>query len=501
MSGRKSTEVNALLARGREARKAGMGNFLNMTIKAADSLKTNQKEIADIYDRVYSRKPDIKKESRNEFPQESSQIQEEYKRIQKAVQKIDYSGDINYMESKTKSIESRIKKADARGDDIRKRIRNKSWYCDDEYREADQLVKEYRDISSEKNRLVEKMNQKAKHSSQILVQYQSLEDQLDQVMAAESELNEKAARIIELRKRAGDAREYVKKVFGNIDIELAEKFVSEEYHKMKEEVDSFCKLGDEEIVDKISRMTERVSILSNNVGKCYSEFLEKKKKAENAVNSNKVMLDRDGNYYFDPMDYVKNKDNAVKIALTDYLREYSDKKDLIKEIEDGVGKAEALLLAENFDGVEEQTEKNAEMIQQASQYAALLQEHMVTNYFMAKDMRNVMKKMGFEVGAYKIDGHVKNGWRISATNPNGESIDFTKVFIDDGGKPSIEINHKTMGDCPSKWSDICQNLEDKDIFIEKIEMENGTTILDKRNGKSENVFGMETNENRTVSTD
>lgn len=57
-----------------------------------------------------------------------------------------------------------------------------------------------------------------------------------------------------------------------------------------------------------------------------------------------------------------------------------------------------------------------------------------------------MKSMGFETGAYKIDGHIKNGWKISASNPNGENIDFTKVFMDDAGKMNIEIDHKTLGD-------------------------------------------------------
>lgn len=501
MSGRKSTEVNALLARGKNAREAGMANFLNMINKATGGLKENQKEIAEIYGRVYSWNPDIRKESEGEFPQESSHIQMEYERIRKSIQKVDYSNDIDYAESKKQSIDTRIIQADKKGDKIREKIRNKSWYCDDEYRAADKLVREYQDIANAKNKLATEMNRRAKQSNQTLVRYQALMEQFDQIIRAEQELNEKAAKIVELRRQAGDARAYVKRIFGEIDRELAEKFLSKEYHNLETEVNVFYKLGDEEIVDKVSGLTESISILSNTVDRCYSEFLEKKKKAESAVNTNKMMLNKSSNFYFDPMDYAKNKDNADRISLLDYLKEYSGKKDLIEEIEDGMRKAEDLLSAEDFNGAEEQAEKNSSMLQQANQYAALLQEHMVTNYLMAKDMRNVMKRMGFEVGAYKVDGHIKNGWRISATNPSGESIDFTKVFVDDNGKPSIEINHKTMGDCPSKWSDICRNLEDKDIFIEKIEMENGTTILDKRNGKSEENMETESDGNRIVSTD
>ena len=110
---------------------------------------------------------------------------------------------------------------------------------------------------------------------------------------------------------------------------------------------------------------------------------------------------------------------------------------------------------------------------------------MIENFYVAKDMTNVMKKMGFETGAYKIDGNIKNGWKISASNPNGENIDFTKVFVDDDGKMNIEIDHKTMGDCPSKWSDITAEFEEVGIYIENITMENGGVVVSKRGKKQE----------------
>lgn len=48
MSGRKSTEVNGMLARGKNAREAGMGNFLTNLIESKKKLSKNQKEINEI---------------------------------------------------------------------------------------------------------------------------------------------------------------------------------------------------------------------------------------------------------------------------------------------------------------------------------------------------------------------------------------------------------------------------------------------------------------------
>ena len=47
MSGRKSTEVNGLLSRGKDARKAGNENYLKNISASEKSLRDNQKKITD----------------------------------------------------------------------------------------------------------------------------------------------------------------------------------------------------------------------------------------------------------------------------------------------------------------------------------------------------------------------------------------------------------------------------------------------------------------------
>lgn len=484
MSGRKSSEVNGLLARGRDARNAGTGNFLN-SFHLLKAISSNQKEIEEIHDRIDSQKLEITPESKQEFPQESKQIQEQFDNIKKENVKVDYTKDIKEAEAEKRRIDEELQSADQEQDRIAARIRSKSHYCDNEYRDARKLVKKYQENAEAKTSLMTKIARMFQDSKQKLLKKKNLDSRREQVVSKSKELNEKAAKITELRKKAVDAKSYIQDAFRKIDTGLAEKFMKTGYAALKKEVDSFKSLVDAAVVEKVSHLSEEISIFSNQLDQRYSDYLARFEEVEDAIKGNKNSLGTGSASYADPMDYAKNKEDASKISVLDYLKEYSDKHDLIDAINNGIKKAEDLFEAENFDAAEQQAEENTKMIEQAQEYASLLQEHMITNYYTVKDMRRVMKQMGFEVGAYKIDGHIKNGWTISASNPNGEKIDFTKIYVDDEGKPKIDIDHKTTGDCPAKWSEITAAFEEIGVFMETIKMENGKIVMDKRGAKAD----------------
>lgn len=486
MSGRKSTEVNSMLKRGKDARESGMGNYLSNLNLSKKILESNQPEIEKIYNQIHSQKIDIKSESKKEFPEESRQLQNQFEKIQKENTRIDYSGDVKDIAKRKDKIDKELKQADEEQDKIRERIKNKSWYCDKEYSDATKLVGVYQNIAKEKNELVNEYTRKAQKSNQMLVKYQNLEKQMEQYIRAEKELNEKTAAIVEMRTKAQEAREYIRDSFSKINMEQAEKFLKERYSELREEISSFQKMSDESVVKKISALAEKVSMFSNDLDNLFSEYLKRKEEVESEINANKSSLQTDKNYYFEPMDYSKNKDDSTKIAVLDYLLEYGDKGDLVAAVNEGIEKAEALFSEEKFDEAEKQAVLNIELIKQANEYAALLQEQLIENYYVTKDIGKVMIKMGFKTGAYMKDGHIKNGWKISASNPNGENIEFMVVDGDAGLK--IDIDHKTSGDCPSKWSEIVSNLENEGIYIEKIKMENGAVVLDKREAKADDSY-------------
>lgn len=480
MSGRKSSEVNGLLSRGILARKSCDENFKNKMGLNKKILRANQQELDAIYDRINSQTINITPESKQEFPKESRHIQEQFDRIKRENVKVDYTKEINEADREEKEIDSELKQADNEHENIRRAIQRKSDYCDPEYRRANELVQLYQTIAEKKNKLLSKDTNKAQQSSQIAIKYRKLEKQMEQIATAARELNERAQQITQLRAKATDSKKYIQKEYDSIDADLAMKFLPEKRQSLENEVKQFMQMDDEQVVGQVTAFAEKVSVFSAELDEKYSEYLARVDEVETMIDANRESLNSEKNFYHEPVDYFKNKDNAKKIDLLAYLTEYSDKKELVEQIKAGIKNAQELLDAEKFDEAESQAQKNDELISQANQYAALLQEHMIENFYVAKDITKVMKEMGFETGAYKIDGQIQNGWRISASNPNGETIDFNKVFIDDAGKVSIEINHKTMGDCPSKWDEICKNFEDMGIFIEKLTMENGVDVYNKR---------------------
>lgn len=486
MSGRKSTEVNGMLARGKNARESGVSNFLGNILNAKRSLLDNQKDINYICDQINKTNINISNESKSEFPEESKELQDKYDAIKKQSVKVDYNSDIKAAENEQAELDNELKNADKKQESIRSRIKNKDWYCDEEYNEASKLVQIYKKISKKKNNLISKLKSKVQKSNQDVIKYQNLQKQMGQVVDAGNNLNEKSLKIVELRAKASDSKQYIKETFQKIDFALAAKFCDVEYKDLQDELDAFCALSDDEVIKNVNIMSEKISIFSSEVDQKYTEYLARVEMLESAIKANENSLKISSNFYFEPIDYYKNKDEATKIPLLDYLIEYSDKKELADSIKQEINKSKKLLDEEKFKEVETSIEKCADLINKANEYASILQEHMIENFYVAKDMTNVMKKMGFETGAYKIDGNIKNGWKISASNPNGENIDFTKVFVDDEGKMNIEIDHKTIGDCPSKWSDITAEFEEAGIYIENITMENGGVVVSKRGKNQEN---------------
>ncbi len=472
MSGRKSTEVNGLLARGRNARDSVAENYKERMRISEQTLHENQKKLEDIGSRISAQKIQISEDSKREFFQESQRLQELFDTIKKASKRIDYAKDIEYANSEKQRIQTELKNADKEQERIRISIQNKNWYCDKEYKDAGKLVKKYEAIANSQNQLVADFSKKEQESNQTVIRYQLMEKQMRQIIEEEKNLNKKAVQIVQLREKAADAKKYVQDTFQKIDQNLGEKFLPTEKKALQKEISTFMGLTDTLIVEKITELSEKISLFSSKLEQCYSEYLERIEQIKSAIEHNKNSLGKEHNFYFEPVDYFKNKNGAQKISVLDYIAEYGDKNEIIVQIQQGIDKANQLLADELFDEAEQQTLETDKWIEQANQYATLLQEHLIENFYVAKDMIKVMKSMGFETGAYKIDGHIKNGWKISASNPNGENIDFTKVFMDDAGKMNIEIDHKTLGDCPSRWGEICNKFEDMGIYIEKIVMEN-----------------------------
>ena len=111
MSGRKSTEVNGLLARGKDARNAGNANYLKHISTAEKNVKTNQEKITEISRRVREQRLIIGQDCKDQFPEEAKQLEEQFDSLRRANQPVDNGKDLEAFQKRRQKIETELQKA------------------------------------------------------------------------------------------------------------------------------------------------------------------------------------------------------------------------------------------------------------------------------------------------------------------------------------------------------------------------------------------------------
>lgn len=480
MSGRKATEVSALLGKAKKAREAGESRYRNCLNNASEEIQENQKQINQYFAKIQKSVCRISKDCTREFPKESKKLSEQFSEV-KQKNHTDYLEELSELQKRDKKIQNDLSGADRESQNIKDRIRNKSHYCDVEYRDADQLVSRYKNIANERDRLCSSFNTMVSGSSQESIVLQSAVQRLAELEKERKALEEKTKQILQLREKAGEAKAFLKKLMEKIDSDIAEKFMKRQYKQIKKRVQECEQMSDQQIVENVSTISEEIGIFKTELDSRYAAFLEEKQKAEDALSKCRDLLS--DNFYYAPVDYIKNKEQAQKMGLLSYLEEYGSKQDMIHEIEDGIAQAEDALQNEQFEQAEDFVKKTRERIEKAASYANILQENMLKNAYTTMDIRNVMRKFGYETGAFIIDKNPKNGWKIEAMQ-GGEVIHFDKIYVDEAGKVDIQIDHKldAGGSCHARWEEITKALDEEGIFVKNIKMENGSTVIDKING-------------------
>ncbi|MFI3211405.1 MAG: hypothetical protein R3Y64_10210, partial [Peptostreptococcaceae bacterium] len=192
--------------------------------------------------------------------------------------------------------------------------------------------------------------------------------------------------------------------------------------------------------------------------------------------------------YYDPMDYARNGDKANQIDVVKFLNQFA-KGAYVSELNDSIANIKGLIDAEKFDTANEESNKTIEILEKSMAFATLKQENLVKNTTLTLDIRNVMRKMNYEVSATKIDGDITNGFSITCKSGD-EIIDFDKVMIDDEGKVIIDIDHteSLTGSCANKWDKIQAAFINEGILMQDV-TKNGRSILNRqRSSTSKNTY-------------
>lgn len=485
MSGKKSSDVNQLLSKAELARKAGDACFENNFCQAMNRIKQLQNEMEQIADQLETTKYIIKEETRQELTEECESLEESRRTLSQSIRELCRTGDMSGYDNKRKQLEQRLKKADRETEEIRETIRHKSWYLDDEFRKADELVGVYQQISEEKNNLLHAINGEVQNCTLAAKACQRKEENLKLLEERGIELNQKAEKIQSIRQEASKARAFIENEISKIDDSTAQKFMSSQYDHLKETWKEISHIGDQEIVPYIKDFSQSISEFSMELSEKLSEYHQKKDKAEGTLGELERLLSVNTTFYYDAQDYTGNGDKAEKISLLDYLDKYGHDEKITDAICDGIDQIKECIEQEQFETAVIRSEQNRKMIQEAMQYAEKIQNNRITDLNNAYTLYDVLNEMGYRPKAKKIGKDSdKDGWRIEGRTMAGDVFNVDRIFTDDAGNTHIQVNEQVEGTCQNATKEFSQKAAKKGLIFERFTMENGTVVADRTERKT-----------------
>lgn len=465
MSGRKASEVSGLLQQCKKARGINEANWYNKTGYNLEKADRNQEEINKVYDSVKNNPIYLDKQS--ETDEDLVFIVKRLKDMTAKIKRDTYTAKINTLKNRWKDLMKELSHIDDEAESIRNIIANKPHYCDAEYNRAGALVAEYQRITRQILKIVEETNHLEEASTSGYCYAAQISEYLQQLEGYRRDVQSDPQKDLEEAKEASEeaynrntlAKEFIGQV-NEVGLDVVLEFVPEEYEAIKSKI--------EQLMEAKTATNQELEKSKEEIGEFFlalrlkqEEWKEKKEEMERSyLRVQKLAME---DTYYDPLDYAENDKYAEKIHLFEFLANYQAA-EYEENYKAAMEEAEFLLSAGDFAGVKNCITKAAEAVKQASEKAALWQENMVKNIYLAKDMQEAMESLSYEVEISCIDGNVKNGIKVTCRSGE-EEIDFDKVLIEEEGSIVMDINHteSSKGTCGATWREIAAVMREYNI--------------------------------------
>lgn len=486
MSGRKASEVNGLLSRGDETRKVSISNFNNVISKCQKEINENNDEYEDKYNSIKNMNLDFSKEATQELSVEVADIEKRFKHIKGSISL--KRANLSEITNKNSAFNDKLKSLDDETTQLYNKVRGKSDYCDAEYNRANQILNEYVNIANSRNSLSNDAKNIASRTNidiqNILGKYKELED----LKQTAKKINQKAEEIVKLREKASEIKTFIENRINNIDDSLAKKFLNNDYDEIINLVNETTKLDDKSIISKFNKAEEKISLFINELASKIAEFEQKKAETQALIEENESLFIFDK--FYDPLDYLKNEDDAVAKTLEEFLTEYANK-EYIDDIISGINMSNQLLEKEDFVKSQEKSNEVRQLIEKAISYANIKQENLIKNVHLAEDIRNVMIKLNYKAKTSILGGNIGNGLKVTCT-VGDETIDFDKILIDDNGEVVMDIDHteSVTGTCHLKWEELQKEFVNNGIMLQDV-TKNGKSVIYRSKTQTTNTADKE----------
>ncbi len=472
MSGRKRSEVVDLLSSGERIRK----EILSNSYKNINSiLKKNEKVIEEIEKGLK-----ILKELLPTFPENIKRdYEKDIKTIEGSLKIINNWRDsvkiekLDKVENDLKNIDNNFSTMDIKAQELRNSISGKDWYCDQEYREAQDLVKQYKDLEKKVFNLRDETTEKFFHNSEVL-------EKTNYNIRNKEELKEQI-RNLENRIEADNHKDQLIKEFKEIDNILANKFLSKEYKDLEKSLNEFILKDTNHINIHSGQIYNKITSFVNKLVFEKEKFDLKKEKTEREFESLKLFVK---SFEFKDIEaLIEERDE--KLDIFTFQEKYCNESfkenylDILRCIDKNIKN-------ENFDEALIALKTTRDLIVKESNKCTNTYERLLKEQDMVSKIVSAVYELGYD---FQVDGDPRDGYSIEAILGD-EIINFDKISIDENGTPIIDIDHQegVGGTCGNTMGKLLKALQYEGIFITDITKNGRSAIyLDKEENKWKNT--------------
>ncbi len=473
MSGRKSAEVAAVLRQGESVRKMTDGiysreieNYRRNYLACLDDERTIKSEIS-------AQSINLDATAKEMFGAEADSYISEFNRLKNSAEKISLSDESKVIISELNRLDNELDAADAEGESIRQAIKEKyrGWYCDDEYRRAQNLVSTYSNLRDKRANLERRMKNLLTAENQKLSSLQLSERQIKNLTAQISDMNEVANK----RKEADSYREELRHALSSINANDAQKFFPADFDSLKKNINAAISRSDDDVLANFKNSYEQITNFQKNLTERVALWQKQKKDAEEFFANMEHVASAQ---MIEPVEYYNDGVNGKKISMFDYMKTYAGK-DVASKYSQLRDKASNLIRQENFLDSMKVMQTAIEFVENVRKDALQLQESMLKKTELAGAIQDVMSDLRYDTDLEIINDNPNDGFKITC-RAGDETIDFTHIDIGDDGKVKIDIDHQEgSGKCSDAWKDIARGLNEIGIPLSGVKTASGYNVLGK----------------------
>ena len=459
MSGKKNSEVAAVLRQGEDVRRMSDRTFNDQIEKSLDNFRQCMKKIKSLQSDAEKLNANVSAEAETMFGDKAKSQLKAFEDLKAALSKVklNASEDKN-IKSTLNDLDRQLSDADREADAIRNIIRTKPHYCDDEYRRAQQLVGRYGSLRDQRSALQTRANQVSQSASRTLNQIRADSNQLSDMIKQLDDMNDVAKK----RKQANEMRDELRRQLDGIDKSWATKFFSSEYAELKSDVERESKGNDEAVINKFNGVFGSISTFKTKLQARVELWKRQKADAEGMLDEVEGLATLE---LVEPIDYYNEGADAQRTEMFDYINRYGGK-DLRTGYQRELDAARDLIRDEKFlEGIDK-LKRASELVMEARDVGIKLQDSMLKKIELAGAIQDVMSDLRYQVGLSIVNDNPNDGFKLTCSIGD-ETINFDRVDIDADGKIIIDVDHHESvgGTCGATWKDISKRLNEEGIPV------------------------------------